>query len=108
MTIYQIISILFGSGILVGLFKFLFSKIKATETKTVSVQLGVQALLRDRLYQVYDHYNEKGYAPIYVRENFENMYQQYHQLGVNGVMDDIYEKFKKLPTEPNNVKRKER
>ena len=69
------------------------------EKKTESVQLGVQALLRDRLYSTYLKYAEKGYAPIYARENFENMYNQYHTLGANGVMDDIYRKFMALPLE---------
>ena len=58
-----------------------------------------EALLRDRLYWTYNHYNSKGYAPIYARENFTNMYNQYHSLGANGVMDDIKEKFESLPTE---------
>ena len=101
--IYQIISLLFGSGILVAVIKFLYNKIKITEQKTEqkteSVQLGIQALLRDRLYQSYLHYTEKGYAPIYARENFENMYTQYHNLGANGVMDDLYNKFMNLPIE---------
>ena len=97
--IYQIISILFGSGILVTVIKVLYGKIKLTEKKTESVQLGIQALLRDRLYQTYSHYSDKGYAPLYARENFENMYNQYHVLGANGVMDDIREKFLELPLE---------
>ena len=97
--IYQIISILFGSGILVTVIKVLHNKIKLTEKKTESVQLGIQALLRDRLYQSYLHYTEKGYAPIYARENFESMYKQYHNLGANGVMDDLYDKFMNLPLE---------
>ena len=28
------------------------------------------------------------------------MYKQYHNLGANGVMDDIRAKFLELPTEP--------
>ena len=27
------------------------------------------------------------------------MYQQYHTLGANGVMDDVYKKFMALPLE---------
>lgn len=77
----------------------LWKKIKITEKKTESVQLGLQALLRDRLYNEYNHYKSKGFAPMYARENFENMYQQYHILGANGVMNDIYKKFMELPTE---------
>ncbi len=99
MTIYQASSLLFGSGLLVTIFTNIYSKIKINEKKTTSVQLGIQALLRDRLYQSYLKYSEKGYAPIYARENFENMYNQYHNLGANGVMDDIHDKFMNLPTE---------
>ena len=81
MNVYQILSLLFGSGLLTAILKAFWSKIKVNEKKTESVQLGVQALLRDRLYYTYTKYEEKGFAPIYARENFENMYQQYHILG---------------------------
>ena len=97
MTLYQILSLTFGSGLLVTILTAVWRKIKLNEKKTESVQLGVQALLRDRLYSTYMKYSEKGFAPIYARENFENMYNQYHALGANGVMDDIYRKFMALP-----------
>ena len=99
MTLYQILSLTFGSGLLITILTAVWKKIKANEKKTESVQLGVQALLRDRLYSTYMKYSEKGYAPIYARENFENMYNQYHILGANGVMDDVYRKFMALPLE---------
>ena len=99
MTLYQILSLLFGSGLLITILTAVWNKIKVNEKKTESVQLGVQALLRDRLYSTYLKYAEKGYAPIYARENFENMYKQYHTLGANGVMDGIYNKFMDLPLE---------
>ena len=99
MSLYQILSLLFGSGLLVTILTAVWRKIKLNEKKTESVQLGVQSLLRDRLYSTYLHYQEKGFAPIYARENFENMYNQYHILGANGVMDDIYRKFMALPLE---------
>lgn len=62
-----------------------------------AVKLGLQAVLRDRLIESYNHYSEKGYAPIYARDNFENMYNQYHALGANGVMDDMHKAFLDLP-----------
>ena len=99
MTLYQVLSLLFGSGLLITILTAVWNKIKVNEKKTESVQLGVQALLRDRLYSTYLKYAEKGYAPIYAKENFENMYNQYHTLGANGVMDDIYRKFMALPLE---------
>ena len=99
MSLYQILSLTFGSGLLITILTAVWRKIKLNEKKTESVQLGVQALLRDRLYSTYLKYAEKGYAPLYARENFDNMYKQYHVLGANGVMDDIYHKFMALPLE---------
>ena len=99
MELYQILSLTLGSGLLITILTGVWKRIKQNENKTESVQLGVQALLRDRLYSTYLKYAEKGYAPIYARENFENMYNKYHVLGANGVMDDIYHKFMQLPLE---------
>lgn len=97
--LYNILSLLFGSGLLITVGRYFLKRIKANDLKTEAVQKGVQALLRDRLYDKYEYYSEKGYAPIRARENFENMWIQYHNLGKNGVMDDIHMKFMELPTE---------
>ena len=99
MTVYQILSLVFGSGFLITIIEIFFNKIKNNEKRTEALKLGVQALLRDRLYAYYNKYSELKYAPIYAKENFENIYKQYHNLGNNGVMDDIYRKFMELPTE---------
>ena len=98
------LSLLFGSGILATVWSFMYSRIKKKNDKDETLRLGVQALLRDKLYDKYDKYTELGYAPIRVRENFENLWLQYHNLGKNGVMDDIHNKFMALPTEKDEVK----
>lgn len=99
MTAYQIITFLFGSGVLATAWGYLYAKVKKNQEENKAIRLGMQALLRDRLYDKYEHYSELGYAPIRARENFENMWTQYHNLGKNGVMDDIHVKFMELPTE---------
>lgn len=66
----------------------------------VAVRRGVQALLRDRLLQGYKFYRAQGWADENDRSNLENVYQQYHALGQNGVMDDLRTKFLALPTDP--------
>lgn len=101
---YKWVTFLFGTGILAEIFRRLFIKIKANELKTRAISEGVQALLRDRLIAEYNEAIHKGYAHIYDQENFENMYKQYHNLGGNGVMDEIREKYQKLPTEKEEVK----
>ena len=80
-------------AVIVTTVKIIFSQIK-------SVKFGVQALLRAQMIHDYNKWTERGYAPIYARQNFENCWEQYHSLGANGVMDDIHRKFLKLPTEP--------
>ena len=45
----------------------------------------------------YYKYMEKGYAPLHVKENFENCYKQYHTLGANGFMDKLRDEFMELP-----------
>jgi hypothetical protein len=79
---------------LVATIKVVFSQIKGAK-------LGVKALLRAQMIGDYNKFVEKGYAPIYAKENFQNCWEQYHAIkGPNGVMDDIHEKFLRLPTEP--------
>ncbi len=60
---------------------------------------GVQALLRDRIIQSYNHYMDKGYCPIYALENLQLLYEQYCALGGKGTMAELMEKLRKLPTE---------
>ena len=66
--------------------------------KTLAIGRGVQALLRDRLTQGYKYHENIGWADIDDRNNLENVYIQYHNLGQNGVMDDLRGKFLALPT----------
>ena len=91
-SILPILSFLFGGGALLAIIKLLLklnARIKANEK-------GTQALLRDRLYHIYYKYKELGYRSSHSTENFENIYQQYHTLGANGVMDDVRTKFYNL------------
>ena len=104
MTTYQVLCLIGIPSIFSAIVAFVISKVSGGFKRTEALEKGVQAILRDRLYQSYNHFMEKGYAPLYARENFENMYQQYHNLGKNGVMDDIRDKFFELPSEPQNEK----
>lgn len=76
----------------VGYFRSALKEIQA-------MKAGMQAMLRAQMISDYNKWNEREYAPIYARENFENCWEQYHHLGANGVMDDIHKKFLALPTD---------
>lgn len=62
-----------------------------------SIRLGVQAILRDRLIQSYNFHIELGFCAIHDRDNITNMYDQYHQLGVNGVVNRLMDELLALP-----------
>lgn len=77
----------------------IFERIKVLE-------LASQAILRDRLYSEYNRLIDRGYATYDEKENFENMYKNYHSLGSNGVMDHIREEVTELPTKQRSRVRK--
>lgn len=99
MTIYNWLTLFGVPTISIGAMGCIWMKLKKSLFETKALKLGIQAILRDRLYQLYNYCNGKGFADINERNNFNNLYQQYHTLGANGVMDDIHKKFLGLPTE---------
>lgn len=99
MNTYQILCLVGAPTMIMGMFKYLHSMIKKNARDNAAMKKGIQALLRSELISDYNNWSEKGYAPIYARQNFENCWKQYHELGENGVMDDLHDKFLELPTE---------
>ena len=83
-----------------GVPALLMGLIITTWIQTRAVKRGVQALLRDRLLQGYKYYRHQGWADEDDRTNLENVYQQYHSLGANGVMDNLRQRFLDLPPDP--------
>lgn len=83
-----------------GVPALLMGLIITTWIQTRAVKRGVQALLRDRLLQGYKYYRRQGWADEDDRTNLENVYQQYHSLGANGVMDNLRQRFLDLPPDP--------
>lgn len=67
---------------------------------------GMQALLRDRLLQEAKAANDLGFATLEQKQNFENMYLQYHNLGSNGVMDVVRDKYLSLPINSTKISQK--
>lgn len=97
---YQWVSFL-GIPSMFSVLMWFYEIIKRQNKQYVALKLGVQAMLRSQMINDYNYWSEKGYAPIYAKENFENCWKQYHALGVNGVMDSIHTKFLNLPTQPD-------
>ena len=84
--------------VLIGImWRRLTGKLKQAKEEQDAIKAGLQALLRAQMVNDYQHYSEKGSAPMYARDNFENCWIQYERLGENGVMRDLHAKFMALP-----------
>ena len=68
-----------------------------TQKKDQALDDGMRALLRDRIISACDHYFEKGFAPVYARENITSMYDAYHSLGGDGIVTDMVRQAMELP-----------
>lgn len=75
---------------------YLYKKYKAGEKRQAAVELGVQALLRDRIIQAYYHYEERDWITLHGLENVNSLYEQYHALGGNGTVTTLVESLREL------------
>ena len=96
-VIISMLTFIFGSGFFVNIAKKIKEEQEKNDKKLIALSYGVQALLRDKLLEIYTKCNDEGYADINIRNNFENIWNNYHTLCPNGVMDDVHEKFLNLP-----------
>lgn len=103
MTIYQILCLCGFSSLGSAIMGALITKVVSYKKENDALKKGIQALLRAQMISDYNKWTAKGYAPIYARQNFQNVWDNYHNLGANGVMDDIKNKFMALPTPPDGV-----
>lgn len=89
-----------GTGILAG-FKYLSAKQKEVKLRQDATEKGIQALLRDRIVQSYYHYSEKGTITLHGLESIELMYEEYHNLGGNGIVTKLVDDIRKLEVVDN-------
>lgn len=87
----QIINTLAGAVI-----AYLIAVIRQKNKENNALKEGMQALLRDRIIQGYNHYLDKGWIPIYAMESIEACYKSYEELGQNGVIDNLMKQLRAL------------
>ena len=57
---------------------------------------GIMLLLRVQLIEYHDKYMRKGKIPTYAYDNFEDIYECYHELGGNSMADKMHAEINKL------------
>lgn len=75
---------------------YLYKKHKQADARQKAVELGVQALLRDRIVQSYYHYEERGWMTLHGLENINALYKEYHALGGNGTVTSLVNSIREL------------
>lgn len=105
MNPYLWIMILGIPSLISSLLSLLISKYSKQKRDTKTIKSGIQALLRAQMISDYNRWSEIGYAPLYAKENFDNCYKQYHNLGANGVIDKLYKDFMNLPLKSKKKKK---
>jgi len=78
-------------------FKSIDNKMDKFILENHAMKAGIQAVLRDRIRQSHQYLMDKGYATVEDRDNIFNMYEQYHNLGANGVIDCLIDEIIELP-----------
>ncbi len=92
-------------GILINKFANKLDKIKKEEeaekeeinAKNRAIEEGLVALLRNELVRRYREYETVGEISILDKENFEDMFEQYENLGGNGTMKKMAKDVLNLP-----------
>ena len=85
-----------GAAAIGTAFRYLLKRQKASDTRQRATELGIQALLRDRIIQAYYHYSERGWITLHGLENVEALYKEYHALGGNGTVTKLVEDLREL------------
>ena len=92
--------------ILGGVVSYIFALYRQKKKENDALKAGLQALLRDRIIQAYNHYvQDKGWIPIYAKESIDACYKSYEALGNNGVIDNLMQQLNELQNYPPKDKR---
>lgn len=81
--------------------KKIVENVKQSENQK-HIEDGVQCLLRAEIIRAHDKYTDRGFCPIYARENLTRAYNAYKALGGNDVATDLYHKVMELPDKEEN------
>lgn len=97
-NILQIILSYLIPTILGGILGFISTKLKKNKKKDLAIEQGVQALLRNEIIRRYREFEAKGEIPILDKENLEEMFIQYKNLGGNGTVKKMVDELLNLDT----------
>lgn len=73
------------------------AKEQEISAKIELIQMGLLAMLRDKIIQSCTYFIETGCIPMLVLENITKMHDSYKALGGNGLCDQLFQEIQQLP-----------
>ena len=98
MNILQMILSYLIPTILGTILGFIATNFKKNKKKDLAIEQGVQALLRNEIIRRYREFESKGEISILDKENLEEMFEQYKNLGGNGTVKKMMDELLNLKT----------
>ena len=96
---YWMEAIFTGAITFVGVtYKKIKKRFEEQDKKSKAMENGVQALLRNELIKNFREHKINGEITLLDKENMQHMFEEYFNLGGNGMMHDIYKEFQELET----------
>lgn len=83
--------------------KTLNEKVEALDVKLDPICDGTMSTLRDSILSCYYKCSEKGYRNDYDYENIHHMFDAYHELKGNSFVEDVMNRFDRLPVKEETV-----
>jgi hypothetical protein len=85
-------------AIFTGLYRRLQKKVKKELCDQKNIKDGMLALLRSELIRQHEKYTERHWIPVYAMDNFNELYNAYHELGGNGTVTKLKKELEELPS----------
>ncbi len=84
-------------GTLISFVMYLFKKVNQHYKLMISTRNGVQALLKAKIIEIYNQYEDAGSMSLHTKEMIDELYTQYKNLGGNGVIEKIVDNIEEIP-----------
>ena len=82
--------------VLTPLMGYIVWLLKEQKKDRTAQEKGIMLLLRVQLIEYHDKYMRKGKIPTYAVQDFEDMFEAYHELGGNSMAEKMHDEINEL------------
>ena len=93
-------------GCILTLITYLYNKLRNYNRVIKYTKNGVKILLKNKIIEKYYYYMKQGFITLYDKQMIEDLYNEYHNLNGNGLIENLIEDINDLPiSNDNNIKK---